>query len=128
MLGTRSLFLSGRLLLSLSLSTLLPDALVTGLAAGVPQTAVCSLLTLGKVVALDLSNGFLDSGVLDGQERANVCGVALGLALSGEGSLGGVDLVSGRVELLELTALAGEEDQASLVVLEAGDIGDERLL
>lgn len=27
-----------------------------------------------------------------------------------------------------MTALAGEKDQASLVVLEAGDIGDERLL
>jgi hypothetical protein len=128
MLGTRSLFLSGRLLLSLSLGTLLPDTLVAGLAAGFPQPAVCSLLTLGQVVALDLSDGLLGGGVLDGQDGANVGGVALGLALSGEGSLSGVDLLGGRVGLLELTALAGEDDQASLVVLEAGDIGNKGLL
>lgn len=50
------------------------------------------------------------------------------MTFSGESGLGGVDLLSGRVELLELTALTGEKDQAGLVVLEAGDIGNERLL
>jgi len=101
---------------------------VTGLTACIPQFSVSSLLTLRQVVTADLGDGLLDGGVLDGEGSANVGSIALGLALSGESSLGGVDLVSGRVELLELTALAGEEDQAGLVVLEAVDVGDERLL
>ena len=124
---SRNLFLSGRLLLSLGLSTLLPDTLVAGLAAGLTQPAVSSLLTLGEVVTLDLGDGLSESGVLDGEGTTDTGGEALGLAL-GESSLGSVDLLSGRVKLLELTALAGEEDQASLVVLEASNIGDERLL
>lgn len=101
---------------------------MTGFATGVPQPSVSSLLTLGQAVTLDLSDSLLVEGVLDGEGSADVSGVALGLALSGEGSLGSVDLLSGRVELLELAALAGEEDETGLVVLKAVDVGDERLL
>lgn len=122
------LFLGSSSLLSLSLRTLLPNTPETGLTAGLPQPSESSLLTLGQAVTLDLSDGLLGGEVLDGESSANVGGVALSLALGGEGSLGGVDIVSGRVELLELTALAGEEDQTGLVVLETVDVGDERLL
>lgn len=101
---------------------------MTGLTTGIPQFPVSSLLTLGQAVTADLGDGLLGGGVVDGEGSANLGSVALGLALGGESSLGGVDLVSGRVKLLELTALAGEEDQAGLVVLEAVDVGDERLL
>ena len=122
-----NLFLGGRLLISLGLGTLLADTLVAGLATGITKTAVGSLLTLGEVVTLDLSNGLLGAGVLNGEGGTDTGDEALRLALS-KGGLGSVDLLSGRVKLLELTALAGEENQASLVVLEAGNIGDERLL
>lgn len=121
------LFLGSRLLLSLGLSTLLTGTLVAGLGAGLTEAAVGSLLTLGEVFALDLGDSLGGGDVLDGEGGVDAGDEALGLALS-EGSLGGVDLLGRRVELLELTALAGEEDQASLVVLEAGDIGDEGLL
>jgi hypothetical protein len=94
---------------------------VAGLGAGVTETAVGSLLTLGEGVALDLGDGSLDGGVDDGEGSADV----LGDTLTG---LGGLDLLGGRVELLELTALAGEEDQAGLVVLQAGDVLDKGLL
>ena len=80
---------------------------MTGLTACIPQFYVCSLLSLRQVVSADLGDGLLDGGVLDGEGSANVGSIALGLALSGESSLGGVDLVRGLVELLELTALAG---------------------
>jgi hypothetical protein len=101
---------------------------VAGLGAGLTQPAVRSLLTLGHLVALDLGDGLLGGGVGDGQDGADVSGVALGLALSGEGGLGGLDFLSGGVQLLELAALAGEEDEAGLVVLQTGDVGDEGLL
>ena len=90
--------------------------------------SVGSLLTLGQAVTLDLGDGLLRSEVGDGEGRADVRGVALGLALGGKSSLGSVDLVGGGVELLELAALAGEEDEAGLVVLETVDVGSERLL
>lgn len=122
------LFLGSSSLLSLDPSTLLLATLVAGLAAGVTQLAVGGLLALGEVGALDLSDGRTLVEVVDGEDGTDAGGVALGLALGGESSLGSVDLLGGRVELLELTALAGEEDQAGLVVLETGDIGDERLL
>lgn len=101
---------------------------MTGVATGVPQPPVSSFLTLGQAVTLDLGDGLLGESVLDREGSADVSGVALGLALRGEGGLGGVDLLSRRVELLELTALAGEEDETGLVVLKAVDVGDERLL
>ena len=75
-----------------------------------------------------MGNSLLTGGVLDGEGGAEVSGVTLSGAVGGEGSLGSVDLVSGRVELLELAALAGEENQAGLVVVEAGDVGNQRFL
>lgn len=100
----------------------------TSLAASVTEVSVGSLLTLGQAVTLDLGDGLLRSEVGDGEGRADVRGVALGLALGGKSSLGSVDLVGGGVELLELAALAGEEDEAGLVVLETVNVGSERLL
>lgn len=94
---------------------------MTGLGAGLTETAVSSLLALGEGVTLDLSDGGLKGGVDDGEGSADV----LGDTLTG---LGGLDLLGGRVELLELTALAGEEDQAGLVVLQAGDVVNQGLL
>lgn len=115
------LFLGSLLLLSLDAGTLLTLAAVAGLGAGLTETAVSSLLALGKGVALDLGDGGLNGGVDDGEGSAD----ALGDTLTG---LGGVDLLGGRVELLELTALAGEEDQAGLVVLQTGDVVNQGLL
>lgn len=94
---------------------------MAGLSAGVTETAVGSLLTLGEGVAADLGDSGLEGGVDNGEGSADV----LGDTLTG---LGGCDLLSGRVELLELTALAGEEDQAGLVVLQAGDVVNQGLL
>lgn len=121
------LFLGGGLLLSLGLGALLALATVTGLGAGVTQTAVGSLLTGGHRVTLDLGDGLGESGVVDGEGSADAGGDALTLAVS-ESGLDGLDVLGGGVQLLELTALAGEEDQAGLVVLEAGDVLDQGLL
>lgn len=121
------LFLGSGGLISLGLGTLLADTAVAGLGAGLTQTTVGSLLTLGKSVTLDLGNGVLLGGVGDGEGGTQAGGETLTLAL-GESGLDSVDLLGGRVELLELTALAGEEDQTGLVVLETGDIVDQRLL
>jgi len=120
------LFLGGGLL-SLGLSPLLPDPDQTSLASGLAQPPVSSLLTLWHFVTLDLTDSFLAADVLDGQDSVEVSSVTLGLA-GREGSLGSINLLSGRVELLELAALAGEQNQASLVFLETGNVGGERLL
>lgn len=122
------LFLGSFFLLGLNLGPLRPDTSIASLATGFPQPPVCSLFALGQIIPLDVGDGVFERSVLDGEGSANVDGVALGLALSGEGGLGGLDLFSARVELLELAALAGEEDEASLVVLQTSNIGDERLL
>lgn len=122
------LFLSSGGLLSLSLGPLFPNADQTSVATSQPQASVSGLLALGHVVALDVRDGVLDSDVLDGEGSVDVGGVALGLALGGEGGLGGVDLLGAGVEFLELAALTGEEDEAGLVLLQAGNILDERLL
>lgn len=100
---------------------------MAGLGASVTQAAVSSLLTRGHRVTLNLGDGLLEGGVVDGEGSTNAGGDTLTLAVS-ESSLDGIDLLGGRVELLELTALAGEEDQAGLVVLEAGDVVDQGLL
>lgn len=122
------LFLGSSSLLSLSLRPLLADAHETSVAASQAQTAIGRLLTLGHVAALDVGNGVLGGGVLDGEGGAEVIGITLGSAVGGEGGFGGVDLVSGGVELLELAALPGEEDQTGLVVVETGDVGSQRFL
>lgn len=57
-----------------------------------------------------------------------VGGVAVGLGTSGEGLLGSLNLLRRRVELLELAALAREQDQARLVLLEASHVRSKRLL
>lgn len=121
------LFLGGGLLISLGLGALLALTTVAGLGAGLAQAAVGTLLTLGHGVALDLGDGVVKGGVGDGEGGTDAGGDTLTLAV-GESSLDGVDLLGGRVKLLELTALAGEEDQAGLVVLEAGDVGNQGLL
>jgi len=100
---------------------------VAGLSASITQPPVGSLLALGHGIALDLGDGVLNGGVGDGQSGADAGSETLTLAVSQSG-LDGLDLLGGRVELLELTALAGEEDQAGLVVLQAGDVGDQGLL
>lgn len=121
------LFLGSGLILSLGLGTLLAHTLVAGLSAGVTETTVSSLLALGERVALDLGDGLSSGGVGDGEGGLNTGGDAVTLALS-DGGLDGLDFLSGGVELLELTALAGEEDQAGLVVLKTGDVGNQGLL
>lgn len=121
------LFLSSGLLISLSLGTLLALATVAGIGAGVTELAVDGTLDLGHGVTLDLGDGVAGGETVNGESGLNAGGEALSLALS-EGSLDGLDVLSGGVELLELTALAGEEDQAGLVVLEAGNIGNQGLL
>lgn len=121
------LFLGGGLLLSLGLGPLLALTTVTGLSAGLTQATVGSLLTGGHRVTLDLRNGISESGVVDGEGSADAGGDALTLAVS-ESGLDSLDVLGGGVELLELAALAGEEDQAGLVVLEAGDVLDQGLL
>lgn len=125
---TNCLLLRSSSLLSLRLGTLLARTDETSITASETQLAVGSLVALGHVVALDVGDGLLGEGVADGHSGGEVSGVAGGLAVSGEGSLGLVDLVGGGVELLELAALAGEEDETGLVVLQAGDVGDQRLL
>jgi hypothetical protein len=125
--GLTHLFLSIGLLLSLGLGALLTLALVASLGAGVTQPPVGSLLALRHGVALDLGDGLLNGRVGDGQDGADAGGETLTLAV-GQSGLDGLDLLGGRVELLELTALAGEQDQAGLEVLQAGDVGDQRLL
>ena len=100
---------------------------MAGLGASVTQAAVDRLLRLGESVTLDLGDGVLLIGVDDGERSVDASGDTLTLAVS-ESSLDSVDVLSGGVELLELTALAGEEDQAGLVVLETGNVGDQGLL
>jgi hypothetical protein len=121
------LFLGVGLLLSLGLGAGGTLAGVAGLGAGVTETAVSSLLTLGEGVTLDLGDGLGEGGVGDGEGGTDAGGETLTVAV-GKSSLDGLDVLGGGVELLELTALAGEEDQAGLVVLKAGDVGDQRLL
>lgn len=122
------LFLGSSSLLSLGLGPLLADTHETSVAAGQPQATIGRLLALGHLTALHVGNSLLGGGVLDGEGGAKVVGVTLGRAVLGEGGFGGVDLVSGGVELLELAALAGEEDQTVLVVVEAGNVGNQRFL
>ena len=99
------LFLS-RLGLGLLLGPLLPNTAQPRVAAGLPQSRVGTTLDGGGQVALlDLSD-------------------ALGEGSDGEGD---ADVGDGGAEILGLSALAGEDDQALLVGLETGDIGGEGL-
>jgi hypothetical protein len=100
---------------------------VAGLGASVTEGAVDRTLGLGKVTTLDLGDGVLLSVVDDGEAGVDVGDDTVTLAL-GKSGLDSLDVLSGGVELLELTALTGEEDQAGLVVLETGNVGDQGLL
>ena len=109
------LFLSVGSLLSLGLGALLAGAGETGLAADVAELAVGSLLT-GVVGELALDNLGL---VLDGEG---------GGGLLNEVLLGRLDLLSRGVTLLGGLAVAGEQDDAAAVGLQALDVGGKRLL
>ena len=109
------LFLSVGSLLSLGLGALLAGTGETGLAADVTELAVSVLLT-GVVGELALDNLGL---VLDGEGNVGLLDKVL---------LGSLDLVGRGVTLLGGLAVAGEEDNAAAVGLQALDVGDKRLL
>lgn len=110
------LFLLGLLLLGLGLGALLALADKAGLRAGVTESAV---------------------GVLGGGVVGELAGLDGDLVVDGEGLvgeldvltlLGGLDLLSGGLTLLGGLGVAGEEDEALLVSLQALDVGLEGLL
>ena len=99
--------LLSRLSLGLLLGPLLPDTAQSRVAPGLPQGGVGTTLDRGgKVALLNLGNG-------------------VGQRVDGEG---GAEFGNGGAEILGLSALAGEDDQALLVGLKTGDIGGEGLL
>ena len=99
--------LLSRLSLGLLLGPLLPDTAQSRVAPGLPQGSVGTTLDRGgKVALLNLGNG-------------------VGQRVDGEG---GAEFGNGGAEILGLSALAGEDDQALLVGLKTGDIGGEGLL
>ena len=99
--------LLSRLSLGLLLGPLLPDTAQSRVAPGLPQGSVGTTLDRGgKVALLDLGNG-------------------VGQRVDGEG---GAEFGNSGAEILGLSALAGEDDQALLVGLKTGDIGGEGLL
>lgn len=111
---TRSLFL-GRLGLGLVPSTLVAGTLVSGVASGNAKLRVGTTLNTGGDLALaDLGDTLGDvgdgQGSGDGGDLVQLGDVGLGVTL-----LGGV-------------GLAGQEDEALLVGLEAGHVGGEALL
>lgn len=110
-----ALFLGSSLGLGLLPGPLLPLAGVALVAAGHAEGAVrAALQGCGEVVLADLGEARGDG--LDGE----------GLGEVGDG--GGLGEVGGRVAVLGLAGLAGEQDQALLVGLQAGDVGGEALL
>jgi len=109
------LLLGGGLGLGLVLGTLLALAGVALVGAGEAEGAVGTALVGGGEVGLG------DLGEAGGEGLDGEGGVDLGDGL-------GLGEVGGGVALLGLAGLAGEEDQALLVGLEAGDVGGEALL
>lgn len=110
------LFLLGLLLLGLGLGALLALADKAGLRAGVTESAV---------------------GVLGGGVVGELAGLDGDLVVDGEGLvgeldvltlLGSLDLLSGGLTLLGGLGVAGEEDEALLVSLQALDVGLKGLL
>jgi hypothetical protein len=112
---SNSLLLSVGSLLSLGLGALLAGTGETGLAADVTELAVGVLLT-GVVGELALS----DLGLVGDGEG--------GGGLLDEVLLGRLDLLSRGVTLLGGLAVAGEQDNAAAVSLQALDVGGKRLL
>ena len=95
-----------------------------GLASGVAESPVSGLLTLWKIGLLDLGNSLLAGDVGDGEDGRDVLGEILALL---ERLRGELDVLRGGVELLELSAAAGEEDETGLVGLQTGNVGGESL-
>lgn len=122
------LFLGSFGLISLGLGSLLTSTEIASLATCLTQSSVSVILTLRKIRSADLSNGLGGRDVLDGEDGLDAGGVSLNLALGGEGLGGSSNVLGGGVELLVLAALAGEEDQAVLVLLETSNIGGKGLL
>lgn len=115
--GASSLFVLGSLRLGLVPGPLLPLASVALVGALGTQLAESTALDgCGHVGLLDLGDGLVDAG---NGESGTGGGDALG---------GGLELLLGRVALLGLVALLGEQDQAGGVGLEALDVGGEGLL
>lgn len=92
-----------------------------GLASGVSEFPVSGLLTLWKIGLLDLGDGLLAGDVGNGEEGRDVLGESLVL-LESE-----LDVLRRGVELLELSAAAGKEDETSLVGLQTRNVGGESL-
>lgn len=100
----------------LGLGALLTDTDEAGLRAGVTKLAVGLLLrwVVGDLALLD------DNLVVDGEKSVGRVSVSP--------LLGGLDLLGAGVTLLGGLGLAGEEDKALTVSLEALDVGGETLL
>lgn len=119
---TIRLFLLGSLLVLLGLGTLLALANKTCVGASDTESAVG---VLGAWVVADLA--VLDSDFVgDGESLVGELDLAV-VELVAD-LLGSIDLVLRGVTLLRRLDLAGEEDEALLVLLEAQDVGLERLL
>lgn len=112
-----NLFLLALLRVGLGLGSLLPDTDESGLGSGDSQLAVSTtLLALGQVALLDLLETVLDADAgVDGQDGRELAYNILGVGC-------GLDVLSAAVQLLVLSGLAWEQDQASLVGLETVDI------
>lgn len=115
--GASSLFVLGSLGLGLVPGPLLHLSQVALVGTLHTQLAESTALDSGRQVGLlDESDGLVDGG--DG-ERGTAGGDARG---------GGLELLLGRVTLLGLVALLGEQDQAGGVGLKTLNVGGERLL
>lgn len=119
---TIHLFLLGGLLVLLGLGTLLALAEQASIGASDTQSAVG---VLGAWVVADLA--VLD-GDLVGDRESLVGELDLAVVELVADLLGSIDLVLGGIALLGRLDLAGEEDKTLLVLLEAQDVGLERLL
>ena len=107
------LFLSRSILVCLVLCPLLPHSPVSRLTSGISELSVGAALNrLGHIALADL----LDGGI-GGDNRQTL--------LEARNCLGAGNLPLGRVALLRLSNLAGEEDEAGSVFLETGDVGGE---
>lgn len=121
-LGRRHLFLLVVLFLLLGLGTLLALANKTSIGASVAEHTVCVLggWVVGDLALLD------DDLVVDWECELGQLDLAIvgGLA----DLLGSLDLLLGSVAVLLRLELAWEENKTLLVLLQAGDVGGERLI
>lgn len=111
------LFLLRLLSLSLRLSSLLPRTSISLLGSQLSQLHVRSLLTLWQVTLLDLGEAMSQTSTGVDGERGRNLGDDVGFLV-----VHGLDVFGGAVEFLVLAGFAGEEDQAGLVRLQAGDV------